>query len=104
MFTKNNKTATQEAEINNSHNILGNGTTVEGSITTAGNLRIDGKIIGSITTKSKLILGPNAWVKGNIIAQNADIEGELEGTIDVSGLLTLKRTASIQGDISTSTH
>lgn len=102
MFTKTSKDAIAAAEITNSHNILGNGTTVEGSITTAGNLRIDGKIIGAITTsKAKLILGPNAWVQGNIIAQNADIEGAVEGTIDVSGLLTLKRTAAINGDIST---
>jgi cytoskeletal protein CcmA (bactofilin family) len=101
MFTKSTKNAIETAEINNSHNILGNGTTVEGSIATAGNLRIDGKIIGAITSKAKLILGPNAWVKGNIIAQNADVEGAVEGTIDVSGLLTLKRTAVIKGDIST---
>lgn len=101
MFTKSTKNAIETAEINNSHNILGNGTTVEGSIATAGNLRIDGKIIGAITSKAKLILGPNAWVKGNIIAQNTDVEGAVEGTIDVSGLLTLKRTAVIKGDIST---
>ncbi len=101
MFTKSNKDALTATEITNSHNILGNGTTVEGSITTAGNLRIDGKVIGAITSKAKLILGPNAWVQGNIIAQNADIEGAVEGTIDVSGLLTLKRTAAIKGDIST---
>jgi len=101
MFIKNNKNAGEAGEIDNSHNILSNGTTLEGSITTAGNLRIDGKIIGSITSKGKLILGPNAFVQGTIMAENAAIEGSLEGTINVSGLLTLKRTATIQGDIST---
>jgi cytoskeletal protein CcmA (bactofilin family) len=40
-------------------------------------------------------------VEGNIIAQNADLEGEVRGKIDVSEMLVLKSTAVIHGDIST---
>lgn len=102
MFSKNNSKEVQEAEINNSNNIIGKGTTLEGNVTTSGNIRIEGKLIGAITSKAKLVLGNTAWVKGNIIAQNAEIGGEVQGTIEVGGLLILKHTAIVQGDIITS--
>lgn len=102
MFSKNNSKEIQEVEVNNSNNIIGKGTTLEGNLTTSGNIRIEGKLIGAITSKAKLVLGNTAWVKGNIIAQNAEIAGEVQGTIEVAGLLILKHTAIIQGDIITS--
>jgi cytoskeletal protein CcmA (bactofilin family) len=104
MFSKNNsKEKIQELqEVNNANNIIGKGTTLEGTVTTSGNIRIEGKLIGAITSKAKLVLGNTAWVKGNIIAQNAEIGGEVQGTIEVGGLLVLKHTAIVQGDIITS--
>ncbi len=100
MFS-NNKKVSQETEINNSSNIIGKGTSLEGNLHTAGNLRIEGKVVGSVATKAKLVLGATSWVKGNITAQNAEIGGEVQGTIEVTGLLVLKSSAIVQGDIIT---
>jgi len=100
MFSKNKKEM-QEVEINNSSNIIGKGTSLEGNLTTPGNIRIEGKLVGSVTTKSKLVLGNTSWVKGNIWAQTAEIGGEVHGTIEVGGLLILRPTAVVQGDIIT---
>jgi cytoskeletal protein CcmA (bactofilin family) len=97
----NNKKVLTETEINNSSNIIGKGTVLEGNLTTTGNLRIEGKVIGSITTKAKLVLGATSWVQGNMVAQNAEIGGEVQGIIEVSGLLILKPSAIVQGDIIT---
>ncbi len=47
------------------------------------------------------MLGPDGKIEGDITCQNADIEGTLNGTINVKELLTLKTTAKLQGDIST---
>lgn len=102
MFGKNNSKEMQEVEINNSNNIIGKGTTLEGNVVTSGNIRMEGKIIGTITSKAKVVLGNTAFLKGNIVAQNAEIGGEVQGVIEVSGLLILKHTAVIQGDITTS--
>lgn len=98
---KNNKKSVTETEVNNSSNIIGKGTSLEGNLATTGNLRVEGKVIGAITTKAKLVLGATSWVKGHIIAQNAEIGGEVQGTIEVSGLLSLKSSAVVQGDIIT---
>lgn len=99
LTTKEQKRAADE--ISNSSNVIGKGTVLEGNIETYGNIRIEGKIIGNIKSKSKIALGNSSHVDGNITAQNADIEGEVKGKIDISELLVLKATAIVHGDIST---
>lgn len=88
-------------EISNSSNTIGKGTFLEGNIETFGNIRIEGKVTGNVKSKSKVALGHSSHVQGNIIAQNADIEGEVKGKIEVAELLVLKATAIINGDIVT---
>ena len=85
----------------NSSNNVGKGTVIEGNLETFGNLRVDGKIVGNIKSKSKVALGPSSVVEGNVHAQNAEIEGEVEGYVEVTELLVLKSTARVQGDIVT---
>lgn len=88
-------------EISNSSNVIGKGTVLEGNIETYGNIRIEGKVIGNVKSKSKIALGANSHIEGNIVSQNADIEGEVKGKLEISELLVLKATAVIMGDIST---
>lgn len=100
MFNKEEKKVAEE--LSNSSNTIGKGTTVEGNIETYGNLRVDGRVVGNIVTKSKLVLGQSSQVDGNILAQNAEVFGEITGTIEVSDLLTLKASSVVHGDILTS--
>jgi cytoskeletal protein CcmA (bactofilin family) len=86
-------------EISNSSNVIGKGTSLEGNIETFGNIRIEGKVRGNITSKSKVALGNSSHVDGNITAQNADMEGEVKGKIEISEMLVLKATAIVHGDI-----
>ena len=99
MFSKEEKKEAEE--LSNSSNTIGKGTTVEGNIETFGNLRVDGRVVGNIVTKSKLVLGQTSQVDGNILAQNAEVFGEIKGKIEVSDLLTLKASSVIHGDILT---
>ncbi len=96
---KQEEMATQEAS--NSSNIIGKGTIVEGNIEASGNIRIEGRINGSVKSKSKIALGQSSFVEGNICAQNAEISGEVKGVVDVSDQLILRPTAIIAGDIIT---
>ena len=88
-------------EISNSSNVIGKGTVLEGNIETFGNIRIEGKIVGHVKSKSKIALGSSSHIEGNVTAQNADIEGEVRGRIEISDLLVLKATAVVHGDILT---
>lgn len=100
MFTSKEQKKVAE-EISNSTNTIGKGTVLEGNIETYGNIRIEGKVIGNIKSKSKIALGNSSNVQGNIIAQNADLEGEVKGKIEISEMLILKATAVVNGDIVT---
>jgi cytoskeletal protein CcmA (bactofilin family) len=100
MFTSKEEKRVAE-EISNSSNTIGKGTFLEGNVETYGNIRIEGKVTGNVKSKSKVALGPSSFVQGNVMAQNADLEGEVKGRIEVAELLVLKATAVIHGDIVT---
>jgi cytoskeletal protein CcmA (bactofilin family) len=100
MFTSKEQKRVAE-EISNSSNNIGKGTYLEGNIETYGNIRIEGKVLGNVKSKSKVALGNSSHVQGNIISQNADIEGEVKGRLEIAELLVLKATAVINGDIIT---
>ncbi|MEM7550670.1 MAG: polymer-forming cytoskeletal protein [Bacteroidota bacterium] len=102
MFNNNKETNKVEAEVSNDRNNIGKGTTLEGNLETFGNIRIEGKVIGNIKSKSKVVLGQSSNVEGNLLAQNAEVEGEVKGFVEVSELLVLKPSAVIHGDIITS--
>jgi cytoskeletal protein CcmA (bactofilin family) len=88
-------------EISNSSNNIGKGTVLEGNVETYGNIRIEGKVVGNVKSKSKVALGKSAIIEGNILAMNADVEGEVKGKLEISDVLVLKATARIHGEIVT---
>jgi len=82
-------------------NLFGAGTVVKGEITSNGDFRIDGTLIGTINSKGKVVIGTTGVVEGEIICQNADISGVIKARITVAELLALKSTAQLNGDIIT---
>jgi len=88
--------------VTNTINIIGNGTSVKGDIRSNGDIRIDGTVIGSIHCKGKIVIGPNGNVEGEISCQNADVSGVVNAQLTVTELLSLKATAKLNGDITTS--
>ena len=100
MFSNKNQKIPEE-ELSTSNNIIGKGTTLVGNIESFGNIRIEGRIIGGVKTKSKIVLGQSSYVEGNILTQNAEIAGEVKGKIEISELLILKPSAVVIGDIKT---
>lgn len=77
------------------------GTIIEGEIKSESNIRIDGHVKGITQTKGRVVVGPNGLIDGEVICQNADVEGRINGKITVSDLLSLKATANLNGDIVT---
>lgn len=78
------------------------GTHIKGDIKADSNFRIDGVLVGSLNTLGKLVIGPLGKIEGEVKCANADIEGEMIGNIVVDGLLNIKASAKIQGNITTS--
>lgn len=82
-------------------NHINSDTVIEGSIKARGNLRIDGKLTGSLECQGRVVIGASGVVEGEIKCENAEIEGSIKANITVSDLLSLKSTAKVQGDILT---
>lgn len=101
MFSNNQKEKVKTEEASTSSSIIGKGTSVEGDLHTIGNIRIEGDVKGNVTCKSKIALGQSSYVEGTVLAQNAEIAGEIQGSIEISELLILRPTAVIHGDIIT---
>ena len=76
-------------------------TTVEGSINTKNDIRIDGTLIGTLVCDGKVIIGTNGKVDGEIKCQNAVIEGKFKGKVEVSELMIVQDSAKVEGDVLT---
>lgn len=83
-------------------NVIVEGSKVIGDMITESNLRIDGEVLGNVTSASKVVIGENGSIKGNLMCSDADIEGKVNGVIKVDGLLALRSKAIVDGEITTS--
>lgn len=82
-------------------NYIAAGTVVEGNIVSHEDLHLDGTVKGDIKTTAKLILGRDSVVEGNIKANEAEVAGRITGTVESLGLLAIRATCVIEGDIVT---
>lgn len=64
-----------DATGNGAINIIGAGTVIEGEVKSNGDIRVDGVIKGSVTSKSKVVVGSTGSIEGDVTCQNADISG-----------------------------
>jgi len=85
--------------VGSSTSLIGAGTSMKGDITSNGDLRIDGSLVGNIHCSAKVVIGANGVVQGDINGQQADIMGKVTGTIKVKDLLMLKGGSIVSGNI-----
>ncbi|MBK6484421.1 MAG: polymer-forming cytoskeletal protein [Chitinophagaceae bacterium] len=90
-------TSTNQSSVN----IIGAGTQIEGEIKSDNDIRVDGKMKGTIHSKSKVVIGSTGIVDGDMVCENADISGKVFGKVEVSDMLFLKSTGYLEGDIIT---
>ena len=76
-------------------------TNVEGTIKTNNDIRVDGSITGTLICHGKVIIGNSGRVDGEIKCQNAVIEGNFKGQIEVSELMIVQESAKVEGDVET---
>tara|TARA_R110002049_G_scaffold82535_4_gene209954 strand:+ start:1230 stop:1649 length:420 start_codon:yes stop_codon:yes gene_type:complete len=102
MFKKSSEKMARNNETDTSSiNIIRQGTDIIGDITCKGDIRIDGKLKGTLNCEGRVVVGQGGLIEGTIICNNADISGSLKVSITVKELLTLKSSSNLVGDIST---
>ncbi|MBK9514892.1 MAG: polymer-forming cytoskeletal protein [Flavobacteriales bacterium] len=82
-------------------NSIMEGTSLVGEIQSDSNLRVDGRVKGTINVRGRLIVGQSGVIEGEVTCQSSDIEGTVLGRVNCQDLLSLKATAKLQGDINT---
>ena len=82
-------------------NTISVGTTIVGNIEAEGDMRVEGRIIGTVICNSRLIISASGFIEGDVDARNAIIEGEIKGNVVARELLQIDKTGRIFGDIST---
>ena len=84
-----------------SKTVIGPNTKVSGEISGTENLTVDGKVEGVIRLEGAacLTVRPEGHVHATVIAQDVIVLGRLEGEIHASGLLQLRGSAVVQGDV-----
>ena len=78
--------------------IIGNGVKLKGEITDADEVQIDGSADITISTDN-LIVGSTGNLQGTIQTDNADIWGNADGDLKISGTLTIQEQGSVSGSV-----
>ena len=98
MFSDNKKGKHMEENKSN-QNLIAQGTKITGDFNSEGDFRIDGIIEGNVKTSGKVVVGKSGFIKGTLQGTDAYFEGKFSGKLALSGILTLKSTAHIEGEV-----
>lgn len=98
MFNENKKDR-QTLDSSSNQNIIAQGTKFVGDLSSEGGFRIDGKIEGNLKTPGKVVVGKSGLIKGTLEGTDAYFEGKFSGKLLLSGTLTLKDSAYIEGEV-----
>src|SRR2546423_5572095 len=79
------------------HTLLGKGSEFEGKLTFEGQVRIDGKFSGQITTKDTLVVGEGAKVSAEINAGTVIVNGGIEGNLRATQTVELNQPGRGKG-------
>ncbi len=83
----------------NSISRISAGTIIKGEILSPYDIRIDGTFEGKVQTKGRVVVGESANVKGDVICENIDLWGKLEGNVYVKNTLALKDGCAVDGNL-----
>jgi cytoskeletal protein CcmA (bactofilin family) len=91
------------ADQNGEITIVGQGAKLEGTVVSAGSLRIDGQVKGQINADGDVALSAQSQVEADIRAQNVSVAGRFKGNLIAKGKAHLARGGRIEGNITSKT-
>ena len=81
--------------------MIGEGATLEGTISVPHGMRIDGTFKGKIEVAEMLTIGNNGIIEAEIRAKSVIIGGSVKGNVFAEERIELESKASHQGDLQT---
>jgi cytoskeletal protein CcmA (bactofilin family) len=83
--------------------VVGQGARLEGTLISAGSLRIDGQVKGKITAEGDVSLSPQSRVDADIDATNVTVAGAFKGNIHARQRAELAKGGKVEGDVTSKT-
>ena len=83
----------------NSISRISAGTVIKGEIVSPTDIRIDGTFEGRVQSKGRVVVGESAVIKGDIVCENVDLWGKVEGNLFVKDTLSLKEGCVVAGNL-----
>ncbi|MGO8986872.1 MAG: bactofilin family protein [Terriglobales bacterium] len=81
---------------------IGKSVVIKGELSGSEDLYVDGNVDGKIELRNhSLTIGPNGNVKADISAKSVVIQGKLDGSINASERVELRKSALVTGDVTT---
>jgi len=81
---------------------IGKSVIVKGELSGSEDLYLDGEVEGSIELRGhSLTIGPNGRVRANVNAKDVVVHGKVDGNVKGTERVELKKSAVLNGDIST---
>jgi len=72
---------------------------ITGDVKVSGSILIYGKIFGKLESKGTVRTAKGSYVKGNIIAKDAQVSGKVDGDLVVNDKVTLGNSAYLTGNL-----
>ena len=92
--------AKSEPNLNvNTINRISVGTIIKGEIVSSSDIRIDGTFDGKVQSNGRVVIGESASVKGDIVCENLDLWGKVDGNVYVKDTLSLKQGCTVNGNV-----
>lgn len=97
MSTSTSTNVTEERRV---HAWIGQGVVIEGTIKSAQDLRIDGKVEGTIEVGDhSVIVGASAEIDADLAARSIVISGTVRGNVIATEQIAINETASVNGNV-----
>lgn len=93
--TKNTKTSQPPEKIDT---LIGEGSVLEGNMLSPHSLRIDGKVIGDVSTEGTIHIGEKGEVQGAVTAMNVILSGKIQGNVEAKETLRITDGGKLLGD------
>ena len=83
----------------NATSIIGPGMTVVGACKTEGTIRIEGRVEGNVESGTAIVIGEDAVVIGDVIAEDAVVAGRIQGRLRIASRVELQASSDVEGEI-----
>lgn len=93
MFSK----TKHDKKLNEMATIIGEETTVEGTLNVNSSLRIDGKVFGEIKCSGDVTIGKGGYIENTITARNLLIAGKVKGNAKIENKIHIYDTGHFEG-------